>query len=170
MLKIVWKSGFDHIFRQFLTYLQNCFLHWNSKSECYNTQIICTKIFIKFLLQDKKWSRLQNPNVVILQQKNFVAQEISSYVHPGICPPKLMFNQTYVYQSICPPEHLSTQVYVHPIIYVYPCICLANHMSFQASVQPSNCPPKHMLPQVYVHSSICSPKQMSTQASVLPSI
>ena len=70
MLKYVWKSGFDHIFGQFLTYLWNCFLHWNSKSECYNTKIKCTKIFMKFLLQDKKWSRLQNPNFVILQQKN----------------------------------------------------------------------------------------------------
>ena len=79
ILKIVRKSGFYPIFGQFLKFLQKIFLHWNSKSECYNSQIICTKIFIKFLLQDKKWSRLQNPNFVILQQKNVVAQEISSY-------------------------------------------------------------------------------------------
>ena len=79
-------TQFLGIFGQFLTYLQNCFLHWNSKSECYHTQILCTKISIKFLLQDKKWSRLQNPNFVILQQKNVVAQEISSYVKI-VCPP-----------------------------------------------------------------------------------
>ena len=36
---------------------------------------------MKFLLQDKKLSRLQIPNFVILQQKIFVAQEISSYMY-----------------------------------------------------------------------------------------
>ena len=41
------------IFGSFLTYLRS-----NLISQCVNTQIICTKIFIKFLLQDKKWERL----------------------------------------------------------------------------------------------------------------
>ena len=36
---------------------------------------------MKFLIQDKKWSRLKNPNFVTLQQKNVVAKEISSYEH-----------------------------------------------------------------------------------------
>ena len=81
------RCGQNLIFTQFLTYLQNCFLHWNSKSDCYNAKIKCTKIFMKFLLQDEKWSRLQNPNFVILQQKNVVAQEISSNVR---LPPILL--------------------------------------------------------------------------------
>ena len=57
------------IFGQLFTYLKKNFLHWNSKSECYNSQIICTKNFIQFLLQDKKLSRLQNPNFVIFSKK-----------------------------------------------------------------------------------------------------
>ena len=37
----------------------NWFFLSNLISDCCNTQIICTKIVIKFLLQDKKWERLQ---------------------------------------------------------------------------------------------------------------
>ena len=72
MLKIVRKSGFDPIVAYFRTIIyisKKNFLHWNSKSECYNSQILCTKNFIKFLLQDKKLSRLQNPNFVIFSKK-----------------------------------------------------------------------------------------------------
>ena len=41
-------------------------------SECGNTQMIYTEIFIKFLLQNDKWQPLQNQNKHILQQKNVV--------------------------------------------------------------------------------------------------
>ena len=57
----------------FWKYLPNWFVPSKLISECYNTQIICTKIFIKFLLQDKKWQRLRNQLKDILQQKNVVA-------------------------------------------------------------------------------------------------
>ena len=60
--------------------MKNLFLLSNLISECCNTQIICTKIFIKFLLQDKKWERLQNRQKYILQQKNVVAGKNLPYV------------------------------------------------------------------------------------------
>ena len=56
-----------------ITYLQNWFLLSNLKSEFCNTQMICTKIFKKFILQDKKWDQLQNQQKYILQQENVVA-------------------------------------------------------------------------------------------------
>ena len=59
------QLGQTPIFGQLFTYLKKFLLHWNSKSECYNSQIICTKNFIKIFLQGKKLSRLQNPNFVI---------------------------------------------------------------------------------------------------------
>ena len=65
MLKIVRKSGFDPIvgyFRTIIYIFTKKILQWNSKCEC-------TKNFIKFLLQDKKLSRLQNPNFVIFSKK-----------------------------------------------------------------------------------------------------
>ena len=64
----VWPE-FSDDFGQFLNCLKNWFSLSNLKSECCNTQIICTQIFIKFLLQDKKWERLQNQQKYILQQK-----------------------------------------------------------------------------------------------------
>ena len=63
------QLGQTPIFGQLFTYLKKFLLHWNSKSECYNSQIICTKNFIKFFLQGKKLSRLQNPNFVIFRKK-----------------------------------------------------------------------------------------------------
>ena len=59
------QLGQTPIFGQLFTYLKKFLLHWNSKSECYNSQIIYTKNFIKIFLQGKKLSRLQNPNFVI---------------------------------------------------------------------------------------------------------
>ena len=45
-----------------------------------NSQIICTKIFIKLFLQDKKWERFQKQQKYILQQKNVVAGKNLPYV------------------------------------------------------------------------------------------
>ena len=60
MLKIVQKSrnlqDFWTIFNIFAK------LIFALKSECLYTQIKCTKIFIKFLFQDEKWTRLQYCN------------------------------------------------------------------------------------------------------------
>ena len=50
------------IFRQFLTFLQNWFWLSNLISECLHTLLISIKIFIKFLLLNKKWQRLQYCN------------------------------------------------------------------------------------------------------------
>ena len=83
MLEIIQKSGKLRVwpdFRPILTYFQNRFLTLNLISECGNTQIICTKIFIKFLWQDSKWQRLQNQQKHILQQKNVVAGKNLPYV------------------------------------------------------------------------------------------
>ena len=68
------------IFGRFLNFLKIWFLLSNLKSECVNSQIKCTKIFIKFLLQDKKWERLQNRQKYILQQKNVVAGKNLPYM------------------------------------------------------------------------------------------
>ena len=83
ILKIIRKSRLAPIFGQFLKYLQNWFLLSNLISECCNTQIICTTIFIKFLLQDKKWERLQNQQKDILQKKKVVAGKNLPYVAWG---------------------------------------------------------------------------------------
>ena len=63
MLKIVGKSqknGSNLIFGKFLTYLLS-----NLISRSLHTQIMCTKIFIKILLQDKKLQWWQNCNFAI---------------------------------------------------------------------------------------------------------
>ena len=83
------------IFGRFLNFLKNWFLLSNLKSECCNSQIICTKIFIKFLLQDKKWERLQNRQKYILQQKNVVAGKNMPYDTKH--PKALIYN--------CQPHH-----------------------------------------------------------------
>ena len=56
------------IFGQFLTYLQNRFLLSNLEFECLYAQIENTRIFIKFLFQDKKWQQLQYCNFHQYQQ------------------------------------------------------------------------------------------------------
>ena len=61
-LKLSKNQVIYEISGQFLTYLRNWFLLSNLISECLHTQIRCTKIFIKFLFQDKKWMRLQYCN------------------------------------------------------------------------------------------------------------
>ena len=66
------------ILGQFLTYLQNWFLLSNLISECLHTLIRCTKIFIKFLFQDKKWTRLQYCN--FLQYQHIFA--VARWNHP----------------------------------------------------------------------------------------
>ena len=51
--KIIQQLGRTLIFGQFSTYLQNCFLHWNSKSEGYNTQINAQKFSWSFYYRIK---------------------------------------------------------------------------------------------------------------------
>ena len=45
--------GLDPIYGKFVTFLKNWFMLSSLISECVKTQLICTKIFIKFLLRDK---------------------------------------------------------------------------------------------------------------------
>ena len=55
-------------------YWKNFCLRSNSKSECLQTQIMSTKFFRKFVLQGKRWQRLQNRNFHQLQQIFAVAR------------------------------------------------------------------------------------------------
>ena len=57
-----WNQVIYEISGQYFTYLRNWFLLLNLISECLHNQIRCTRIFIKFLFQDKKWQRLQYCN------------------------------------------------------------------------------------------------------------
>ena len=72
------------IFRQFLTFLQNWFWLSNLISECLHTLLISTKIFIKFLLLDKKWQRLQYCNFHQCQHIFAVARWNHPYVGGGV--------------------------------------------------------------------------------------
>ena len=80
--EIVQKSGnlwdFWTIFKIFVKLI----FALNLKFECLHAQIICTRIFIKFLLHVKKWLWLQNQQKHTLQQKNVVAGKNLPYGQP----------------------------------------------------------------------------------------
>ena len=83
MFTIIRKSSKLRVcpnFWKICNIFQNLLLS-NLIPECVNTQIICTKIFIKCLLQDKKWQRLENHQKYILQQKYVVAGKNLPYVN-----------------------------------------------------------------------------------------
>ena len=53
-------------------------------------------MFIKFLLQDKEWQRLQNQQKDILQQKNVVAGKNLPYGSLGLIHPKVKAQALYI--------------------------------------------------------------------------
>ena len=73
-----------------------------------NSQIICTTIFIKLFLQDKKLERFQNQQKYILQQKNVVAGKNLPYVERSL-QNHVWNNQQENYQDEDVALHFSTQ-------------------------------------------------------------
>ena len=81
----------------------------NLISECGNIQIMCEKMVIKFLLQDKKWQRLQSQQKDILQQKKVVAGKNLPYVCMCLCVSScFFFMHECLFEYVC----------------VYVCLCL----------------------------------------------
>ena len=75
------KKRLNPVFRNIFSILKKFCLRPNKKSECLQTQIICTKNFKKFFGEGKNWQQLQNRNFHQLQQ----IFDMAGWNHPYVC-------------------------------------------------------------------------------------